>query len=262
MRRGGKVFVLLVLAAVLGWGSGEVLVRAWRAHARSGPAEVVAPAAVERELDLLRGAFGGEEGLAAARRASHLSPEALEREIADNLSARASIEEKIAPRLLVDETELRAAYETQRERFQRPAEYRVAHLFLAAPTGTKPEVVTAQLNKILGLSVRRLAGEDWSKLIAENSEDPASKARAGDLGWLSDERLPPEFFAEIVKLRPGEFSSPFRSPLGFHIVQLAEVRPAREVDFAEARPELAAELANAKRAAAVAELAARGPERK
>ena len=60
--------------------------------------------------------------------------------------------------------------------------------------------------------------------------------------------MPPEFFAEVEKLTPGRRSNPFRSHLGFHIVEMAEVRPARALGFDEARGEISLALANERRA--------------
>jgi len=66
----------------------------------------------------------------------------------------------------------------------------------------------------------------------------------------------PVVFAAAQGLRPGESSASVRSRLGFHIIRLTESRPARALTFEEARPEIAALLANLQRAAAIATLVA------
>ncbi len=66
--------------------------------------------------------------------------------------------------------------------------------------------------------------------------------------------MPAEFLAEIEKLRPGKPTAPVRLPLGFHIFQLTDTRPARQMPFEEVREEIALHLANAKRAASVERL--------
>jgi parvulin-like peptidyl-prolyl isomerase len=62
--------------------------------------------------------------------------------------------------------------------------------------------------------------------------------------------------AEVEKLSPGEMSGPIRSHLGFHIVRLTGVKPPRQMRFEEVEAEIRSALANAKRAAAVARIAA------
>jgi parvulin-like peptidyl-prolyl isomerase len=93
------------------------------------------------------------------------------------------------------------------------------------------------------------------QLALEASEDEASKSRGGDLGYVSEGRIPAEFVAEVRKLRVGETSKPFRSRLGFHVAQLTEIKPSRVLTFAEARGEIAAAIANERRAAGVARIA-------
>ena len=117
-----------------------------------------------------------------------------------------------------------------------------------------PEVVEEKEKTIAVLAARLAKGEALSQLAAEASEDEASKPRGGDLGYIAETRMPAEFMTEIKKLRVGETSKPFRSHLGFHIVQLAETRPARQLSFDEVRPEIFLALANDRRALQVARL--------
>jgi parvulin-like peptidyl-prolyl isomerase len=66
--------------------------------------------------------------------------------------------------------------------------------------------------------------------------------------WPSQARMPAEFIREVEKLGVGQRSNPFRSHLGFHIVEVSEIRPARLLSFAEARGEIALALADERRA--------------
>jgi parvulin-like peptidyl-prolyl isomerase len=79
----------------------------------------------------------------------------------------------------------------------------------------------------------------------------------GDLGIFAAARALPEFVAQIEKLRIGQISAPFQTSLGFHIAQLTEVKPPRQLTYDEARAEIHQQLRNEKRAAAVARVAER-----
>lgn len=67
-------------------------------------------------------------------------------------------------------------------------------------------------------------GEEFAELAKLLSDDPGSANAGGDLGWAGPGTFVPEFDAEIEKLEPGEMSEPFRSPFGWHIVELLERR--------------------------------------
>ena len=68
--------------------------------------------------------------------------------------------------------------------------------------------------------------------------------------------MPPDFFAAVRKLQLGAVSQPFRTHLGFHIVQLTDSKPARQMGFDEAEPEVKLRIRNEKRQALVLNLAA------
>lgn len=272
MKRTLLGLALFLLAAAAGWGTSELLFRTQtgrdliahfvapaasiRVKENIGKAardENVADTAIDHEIELFRDQYADEQSFNHVLRASKLSLGELRNEVADHLRARAWIEKQIAPQLSVNDREVRASYENNRVRVHQPVRYRANHLFLAAPDGSSPEVMAAKLSSIQSFSVRLLAGEKLPDLVAE-SEDEATKTRGGDLNFFSAQRMPPEFIDEIKKLHVGETSGPFRSHLGYHIVQLTEIKPEREMSYDEARPEITRSLANERRALAVAAL--------
>ncbi len=111
------------------------------------------------------------------------------------------------------------------------------------------------------LSIRLLAGEKFEDLAAEASEDENTKNRGGDLGWFSAARMPPDFMAHVEKLALSERSGPSQTHLGFHILELTDTKPARDLTFEESREEISRHLANEKRAGRIAlELGAFQPQ--
>jgi peptidyl-prolyl cis-trans isomerase SurA len=88
------------------------------------------------------------------------------------------------------------------------------------------------------LKKRLQGGDDFSDLARSHSDDQGSALKGGDLGWISAGDVVPEFEEQIVRLKPGEISDPFRSPFGWHLVQVLERRQhdsTREVKESTAR---------------------------
>ena len=79
-------------------------------------------------------------------------------------------------------------------------------------------------NRLLQLKQRIEAGDDFAELARSHSEDPASAAAGGDLGWVDPGTMVPEFEQQMGKLQPGQISEPFQSRFGWHIVQVLERR--------------------------------------
>jgi peptidyl-prolyl cis-trans isomerase SurA len=94
-------------------------------------------------------------------------------------------------------------------------------------------------NRLTELKYRVDNGGDFAELARLHSDD-ASAARGGDLGWLSPGDTVPDFEKAMDALKPKQVSAPFRSPFGWHIVQVLE---RREQDMSEDRQRLTARQA-------------------
>ena len=94
-------------------------------------------------------------------------------------------------------------------------------------------------NRLAGLKERVENGSDFGELARLHSDD-ASAARGGDLGWLTPGDTVPDFERMMDSLKPGQISVPFKTPFGWHIVQVQE---RREQDMSKDRQRLAARQA-------------------
>lgn len=65
---------------------------------------------------------------------------------------------------------------------------------------------------------------NFAELAATYSNDPGSATLGGDLGWVSVGQMVPEFDAMMQKTTKGDFSTPFRSQFGWHILQVTDTR--------------------------------------
>jgi peptidyl-prolyl cis-trans isomerase SurA len=66
-------------------------------------------------------------------------------------------------------------------------------------------------------------GEDFGELAKLLSDGPTAPV-GGDLGWSNPGSFVPEFEEIMDKLEIGEVSEPFRSPFGWHILEVMERR--------------------------------------
>lgn len=74
--------------------------------------------------------------------------------------------------------------------------------------------------RLESLRKRILHGEKFSELARTHSDDPASAAKGGDLGWITPGTMVPAFQKAMKQLKPGDISEPFKSRYGWHIVEV------------------------------------------
>ncbi|MCH7503049.1 MAG: peptidylprolyl isomerase [Proteobacteria bacterium] len=67
-------------------------------------------------------------------------------------------------------------------------------------------------------------GEDFAELAKLLSDDPGSAVVGGDLGWAEAGSFVPEFEAMLNSMAIGGISEPFRSPFGWHIIEVLDRR--------------------------------------
>jgi peptidyl-prolyl cis-trans isomerase SurA len=104
---------------------------------------------------------------------------------------------------------------------------RARHILLRTSETTSDADAQARLE---ALRERIANGEDFGNLARANSEDKVSAANGGELGWINPGNTVPQFEEQMDKLAPGQLSAPFRTPFGWHILQVEERRQVDSTD--------------------------------
>jgi peptidyl-prolyl cis-trans isomerase SurA len=82
----------------------------------------------------------------------------------------------------------------------------------------------AALQKLMEIREQIVDGDSFEAVAKAVSEDPGSAIEGGDLGWNGPGAFVPIFQDTCDALDVDEISEPFKSPFGWHIVQLLERR--------------------------------------
>jgi foldase protein PrsA len=209
---------------------------------------------LERALFALRGQFDGERKFAAALRANGIWRWQVREMIGDVFRGKEWLEEGIAPQIHVSGDEAHEYFDQHQSDFIQPARLRARHIFLAAPEGS--DVIESKRVAMQEIMARLQQGEDFALLAAELSQDEATKSHGGDLGFFASDRVPPEFWSATENLPVNGPVTLVQSHLGFHAVQVVDMRPPRTMTFEEVRPEIEQLLADGKRIGVVAKMRA------
>ena len=151
------------------------------------------------------------------------------------------------PGIEVDEQALQALYDEQASKYVTPEERHARHILIRLLPDADDEATTAALEKADSVVSRLDGGEEFAALAKELSDDPGSAANGGDLGFFGRGIMAPEFENAVFELQPGERSKPVKSPFGFHVIELVEIKPEVATPLAEVRDELTVQLLSSER---------------
>src|SRR5574341_1139921 len=125
----------------------------------------------------------------------------------------------------VADADVEKYYSANPKEFEAPRQARVSHILARVPEAGGSEAEDKAKVKIAEAIRRAKAGEDFAKLARELSEDPGSAPNGGDLGFVSQGEMVPQFEQAFLTLKKGEVSpAPVRTPFGFHAIKVFEVR--------------------------------------
>lgn len=149
---------------------------------------------------------------------------------------------QLAAKVSVDDAQLKTYYDEQKvktpERFTQPEQRRVSHILLSVANDKDDAAVKAKADGILK---RVQAGEDFSKLAKEFSQDPGSAAQGGDLGWSERKVWVAPFADAAYSMKVDEIRGPVKTQFGYHILKLVGIEPASVKSFEQSKADLETE---------------------
>jgi parvulin-like peptidyl-prolyl isomerase len=81
--------------------------------------------------------------------------------------------------------------------------------------------------------------EDFTKIAKEESEDPESAARGGDIGYVLHGVAPEPLDKAAFSMEVGQTSEPILTDIGYSIIRVTEKRAAESPDFEHLKEDLA-----------------------
>lgn len=99
---------------------------------------------------------------------------------------------------------------------QKITEYRANHLMVRTTEIIDAERARAKVDL---LRSRIASGADFAEVAKAESDDSATRALGGDMGWFAPEDWGTAVASVVAALADGELSQPFRTEMGWHLIQ-------------------------------------------
>lgn len=169
--------------------------------------------------------------------------------VAARLQQNKYIEAHIARGIAVTDDEAKAWYVAHQTELTTPVQLKARQIFLTAADHSDEEAI-----KTLSAALEKLQTKSstFESLASELSEDERSKNIGGNLGWMTENRLPADFATALFAL-PEITPSIIQTKLGYHLIEVTEKSPDILASFERMKPEIVAAMETSRRKAAVIE---------
>jgi peptidyl-prolyl cis-trans isomerase D len=167
--------------------------------------------------------------------------------------------DRFSPSTPIDTKEIEEYYQANREtKFHKAKEVKARYILIRSAGDAKQKSdAQTRANRIV---TEARAGKDFAQLAKQESAD-STAAKGGDLGWLTQEQLPPPLDKAVFNLRKGEISDAIETPAGFHIVKVDDIKEAKTQSLQDATAEITRILKSEKGKREAAKVADRDREK-
>jgi peptidyl-prolyl cis-trans isomerase D len=148
---------------------------------------------------------------------------------------------KLRQNIQVSEDDLKQKYQQNIQEYQVPNRVHAQHILFMTVGKTDAEV--DEIKKKAEETLKQAKkGAKFDELAKKFSEDPGTKDKGGDLGWIVQGQTVPEFEKAAFSLPAGTISDLVKTQYGFHIVKVLEKETAHTKPLDEVKDSIRAPL--------------------
>ncbi len=150
--------------------------------------------------------------------------------------------EALAETIAPTEEEISGLYEETRGKYRTAESRRASHILIGVDESASEVERQDRLDKANEIYERAFAGEDFSSLAEQYSEDPGSSQNGGDLGVVVTGQMVKPFEDAVFSMSEGEIRGPVESTFGYHIIKLTELIPEQQQLLPDVRQQVADQI--------------------
>jgi peptidyl-prolyl cis-trans isomerase D len=146
--------------------------------------------------------------------------------------------------------EIQQYFKLHQAEYSVPEQARSRHILIMVAQGADAKTDAAAKAKAEGVLKQIQGGGNFAELAAKNSEDPGSKDKGGEIGFINrNSPMVPEFLNAVFTQKVGE-SKIVKTQYGYHIIQVEERQAAHSQSLSEVLPTIQGTLIRQKAAKA------------
>ena len=148
---------------------------------------------------------------------------------------------KLRQNVQISDDDLKAKYQREIQQYEVPNRVHAEHILFM--TVGKPDAEVDEIKKKAEDVLKQFKkGAKFEDLAKKDSEDPGTKDKGGDLGWIVQGQTVPEFEKVAFSLPPGSLSDLVKTQYGFHIIKVLAKETAHTKPFDEVKDSIRAPM--------------------
>ncbi|MEJ0003355.1 MAG: SurA N-terminal domain-containing protein [Pararobbsia sp.] len=134
------------------------------------------------------------------------------------------------------DAEAKKYYDDNIAHYKTDAQVRASHILITvAKDASEADRAKAKAKAEQVLAEVRAHPDQFADLAKQNSQDPGSADKGGDLGWFGRGTMVKPFEDAAFSQKPGQISDLVQSDFGYHIIKVTDAKPAQTQPFDEVK---------------------------
>ena len=209
--------------------------------AEAASTEKVSDADVDAELAKIKGQFPDDKAFQEQIAQSGMTPDKLKENIRTGLQQSRWMKSQVKSPEITDD-QAKTFYESNIKEFEQPETVKATHILFMVEPDAPADVVKQKEEAAAKAAERAAAGEDFTKLAKELSEEPGASESGGDLGFFPKDRMVPEFADVAFAQKVGDISKPVKTQFGWHVIKVTDKKAAGTVPFDQVKEQVVSYL--------------------
>lgn len=183
-----------------------------------------------------------DAGLEQALAMQGMTVESYKKDVERQIMRMRAVNMLVRPRVTVTDEDVRAHYDEKSRRSAVVGRVHLRHALIALPENPSERQVATAKERAAQLITRARAGESFAELAQEFSDDEATSAGGGDLGWIERGSLPTEWEVVVFAMEKGEVRGPISGPTGLHVFFVEDVEKTELESFDKVKEQLRGDI--------------------
>ena len=143
--------------------------------------------------------------------------------------------DQLASKINIPQSELEATYNQHLDSFKVPERVQISQIFFKSVAKTDAELAEIR-KKAADVDAQAKKGAKFDELAKKYSEDPNTKDKGGDTGWIGRGQAMPELEKAAFSLNKGDVSDVINTQIGIYIIKVTDKEQAHTKTLAEVMP--------------------------